>query len=162
MTKKVIILDTIYVLPLFGIVIELSPSFLTELKLMWKNGLDGYQLYLPTPCLLESLYKLNREFRQSNNPEILDRYSLILPTILTSKVLTIIDSFTSPIISKLAMKIRKTGHSDLMDCLIGATAASMQGTFITEDKELRSRLENLDDIKHISIYTWVELQQNLA
>lgn len=84
MEKQPIILDTTFVLPLFGIMVDISPTFLTELKSTWNNGIAGYQFYLPSVCLIEVLYKLDREYRKKNTPEILERYSMILPTISIS------------------------------------------------------------------------------
>ena len=41
-----LILDTTYVLPLFGLKLEITKTFDNELKKLWKNGLKGYNLII--------------------------------------------------------------------------------------------------------------------
>lgn len=162
MTTQTLILDTTYVLPLFGIAIEISATFSEELQQIWESGIPNYQFYLPSVCLIETMYKLNREFRQSSNQGVLRRFSLIVPTILTSKVMKIIHPFLHPRTSQIAMKIRKAGHEDLMDCMIGASAASMNGILITEDLDLKKRMKKVTETKETVIWSWKDLQGNLS
>ena len=161
MKNNKIILDTTYVLPLFGVQIDISPTFLDEVKSIWKTGLIGYQLYLPSPCLIEVIYKLNREFRKNKRSEALDRYSLVLPTVIRSKVVEISQSFLNPTICKTALNIRKAGHRDLMDCMIGATATSLRGLLITEDDELGKIMGKLEETRGTPKFTWKEFHQSV-
>ena len=64
MNIKPLILDTTYILPLFGIkIIDLS-DYKKISKQLWSNGLKGYNLYLPSICLMEVMFKLNGEYRK--------------------------------------------------------------------------------------------------
>lgn len=150
---KSIVLDTTYVLPLFGIKIEISPNFQDEIKLLWKNGIRGYDLYLPSTCLIETMFKLLREYRMKKDFNILDRYQLILPTVLNSPI-KIFNSELHLKASLIASIIRHSGHLDFMDCWIAGTAAALQGILLTEDKELEKALQSIPETKPVKIWSW--------
>ena len=57
---KTLVLDTTYVLPTFGIEVNIS-KFENEITSLWKNGVNGYKIYLPTTCLYETIFKLLSE-----------------------------------------------------------------------------------------------------
>ncbi|MHA1522745.1 MAG: hypothetical protein ACTSRK_21485 [Promethearchaeota archaeon] len=84
-----LLLDTTYVLPLFGVDIDLDTDFRKEIKQLWKKGVNNYNIYLSSASIIESVYKLNREYRNSEDPEILNRYHVVLPTIIRSKIVSI-------------------------------------------------------------------------
>jgi len=149
-----LLLDTTYVLPLFGIDINLDDSFREEIKQLWKKGVKNYNIYLSSASIIESVYKLNREYRNSEDPEILNRYHTVLPTIIRSKNVKIIDSFLNPVIAETSMKIRNYGHKDLMDCWIAASAIGMNAFLLTEDKELKSLLRKYSELKIKKIIDW--------
>jgi len=154
-----LLLDTTYVLPLFGIDINLDKDFREEIKQLWKSGVKNYNLYLSSASIIESVYKLNREYRNSEDPEILERYHVVLPTIIKSKIVKIIDPFLNPVIAEKCMKIRKLGHKDLMDCWIAASAIAINAIFLTEDKELRILLKKNPDFKLNKIINWKIIRQ---
>ena len=151
-----IILDTTYVLPLFGIKIELSLKFEEQIKILWKNGINEYKVFLPSVCLIETVFKLLNEYRKKNNFNILDRYQLILPTILNSPI----DMFNPELNSKaslIASLIRHSDHLDFMDCWIAGAAVALEGILLTEDKELEKVLRTIPETKAIIIWSWNEL-----
>lgn len=154
-----LLLDTTYVLPLFGIEISLDDSFREEIKQLWKNGVNNYKIYLSSASIIESVYKLNREYRNLKDSEILDRYHTILPTIIRSKIVKIIDPFLNPVIAETSMKIREYGHKDLMDCWIAASAIQINAIFLTEDKELRTLLNKYPKLKINKIIDWKMLRR---
>ncbi|KKK45144.1 hypothetical protein LCGC14_0829320 [marine sediment metagenome] len=157
MNIKPLILDTTYILPLFGIkIIELS-NFKKISKELWSNGLKGYSIYLPSICLMEVMFKLTRENRKSNDVNILNRYAIALPSILSSKSVKIFNPLLNPEASRIAINIRHAGHTDLMDCLIAASAAVLKGTFLTEDNKLSKVIKIIPENKDISIWTWEDL-----
>ena len=157
MNIKPLILDTTYILPLFGIkIIELS-NFKKISKELWSNGLKGYNIYLPSICLMEVMFKLTRENRKSNDVNILNRYAIALPSILSSKSVKIFNPLLNPEASRIAINIRHAGHTDLMDCLIAASAAVLKGTFLTEDNKLSKVIKIIPENKDISIWTWEDL-----
>lgn len=161
MNIKPLVIDTTYILPLFGIkIIELT-NFKKITKDLWTNGLKGYNLYLPSICLMEVLFKLTREYRKSNDVSILNRYTIALPSILSFKSIHIFNPMQNPEASRIAINIRHAGHTDLMDCLIAASAAVLKGILLTEDSELSNILKLIPENKDISIWSWKDLIKNI-
>lgn len=159
MVENSIILDTTYVLPLFGIEVILTPNFENEIKQLWESGISQYQLYLPSICLIETIYKLNREFRKIPRIEILKRYPLILPTIINSHHVQIFYPYIHLRASEIAMTIRQAGHPDLMDCWIAASAVVLEGILLTEDDELKQTIKRIPELQNTPIHSWKELFQ---
>jgi len=157
MSIKPIVIDTTYILPLFGIKIVELTNFKKIFKELWSNGLKGFSLYLPSICLMETMFKLTREYRKSNDVNILNRYAIALPSILSSKSIQLFDPLLNPEASRIAINIRHAGHTDLMDCLIAASAAALKGIFLTEDNELIQVLKSIPENKDFSIWTWKDL-----
>lgn len=157
MSIKPIVIDTTYILPLFGIKIVELTNFKKIFKELWSNGLKGFSLYLPSICLMEVMFKLTREYRESNDVNILNRYAIALPSILSSKSIQLFDPLLNPEASRIAINIRHAGHTDLMDCLIAASAAALKGIFLTEDNELIKVLKSIPENKDFSIWTWKDL-----
>ena len=151
-----IILDTTYVLPLFGIKIDITSKFQDEIKVLWKKGITGYNIYLPSTCLIETMFKLLNEYRKKNDVTILQRYQLILPTVLNSPI-NIFNPELNTKASLIASVIRHSGHSDFMDCWIAGTAAALKGILITEDKELKKILKNIPETKLMIVWSWDKL-----
>lgn len=149
-----LLLDTTYVLPLFGIDINLNSDFREEIRQLWKKGVKNYNIYLSSASIIESVYKLNREYRNSEDPEVLNRYHIVLPTIIRSKIVKIIDPFLNPIIAENSMKIREFGHKDLMDCWIAASAIGINAILLTEDNELKILLNKYSKLKMNKIIDW--------
>lgn len=148
-----IILDTTYVLPLFGIKMDLSQDFQEKIKILWKNGLKGYEIYLPSTCLIETIFKLLNEYKKKEDFSILERYQLILPTVLNSPI-KIFNPELNPKASLIASIIRHSGHLGFMDCWIAGTAAALNGILLTEDYELEKVLNGIPETKSVIIWSW--------
>lgn len=160
MSIKPLILDTTYILPLFGIkILELS-NFKKIAKQLWSNGLKGYDLYLPSICLMEAMFKLNGEYRKSKDVNILNRYTITLPSILSSKSIQIFNPLLNPEANRIAFNIRHAGHPDLIDCLIAASATALKGIFLSEDIELRKIMKVIPETKDVPIWSWKNLIKN--
>ena len=157
MKTQRLILDTSYILPLFGIKIKSLTKINEGLKLIWKEGIDDFEVYLPSICLIESLYKLIHEYKKNNDYKILKRYPLTIPTITTSQNVKIFNSYIDSTASQIAIKIRHAGHSDMMDCWIAASAAALNGILLTEDPLLKDILKRVSETKFLSIWSWKEL-----
>ena len=160
-SDTVLVLDTTYVLPLFGVEIDLKDGFKAEIEMVWTRGIKDTRIILPSTCLLEVLYKLNREFRQSQDIGILRRYSLVLPTITKHPFIKIWNPLLDSITSNYSFNLRKLGHSDLLDCLIFATAWRYDATLVTEDKELIEINKKLSNDNQIQIISWKSLNLEL-
>lgn len=157
---KPLIMDTTYILPLFGIkIIELT-NFKKFSKELWSNGLKGLNLYLPSTCLMEALFKLNGEYRKSKDVDVLNRYAIAIPSILSSSAIQIFNPLLNPEAIRIAANIKYAGHTDFMDCLIAASAAALKGIFLTEDIELSKILKIIPETKNVSIWSWSDLIKN--
>lgn len=160
MSIKPLIIDTTYILPLFGVKIIELDNFKKISKELFSNGLKGYNIYLPSICLMEALFKLTGEYRKSNDVAILNRYSIALPSIKSSNSIHIFNPLINHEVGKIAIKIRHAGHTDLMDCLIAASAVALRGIFLTEDNELSKILKLIPETKEIVIWSWKDLIKN--
>lgn len=155
---QVAVLDTTYVLPLFGIDVELGPGFKDALRSLWNHGIRGHKLVLPTVCLVEVGYKLNKEFRVRGDRRILDRYPTILPTITRSGVVHLHDPHLDQAASSAAMEIRAAGHPDLLDCWIAGSAIALGGSLVTEDDALEDAVRSLPAYTKVTIHNWRSFQ----
>lgn len=156
-----LILDTTYILPLFGIKIKDLAGINEGIKLIWKNGIKDFEVYLPTICLIEVLYKLINEYKKTNDFKILKRYPVATPTVMTSQIVSLFDPHLNSIASQIAIIIRHNGHLDIMDCLIAASAAALNGILLTEDKNLKNILQNIPETKLLPIWSWSEIVTKL-
>lgn len=154
---SILILDTTYILPLFGIKVKKLKKLNEGLQTIWKQGIKGYEIYLPSVCLIEVNYKLIQEYKKTKNFEILKRYPIALPTLKTSKYIKLFNPYLDLAASQIALKLRHAGHSDMMDCWIAASTASLNGILITEDKELEMILKKIPETKSITLYAWNKL-----
>jgi predicted nucleic-acid-binding protein len=153
---KIVVLDTTYVLPLFGIDIIIGESFKQNITKLWDTGVKRFDFYLPSVCLIETLYKLTAVYRKMKEKSVIKRYSVALPTVITNKHVNIINPYLQPEIVELALKISLANHKDLFDCLIGATALIKADILITEDKELNKKIHEEFTQYPIQIMDWKE------
>jgi predicted nucleic acid-binding protein len=109
---------------------------------------------------MEAMFKLNEEYRKSNDVNILNRYSIALPSILSSKSIQIFNPLLNPEANRIAINIRHAGHIDLMDCLIAASATALKGIFLSEDIELRKIMKVIPETKDVPIWSWKDLIKN--
>ena len=96
--KKEILIDTSYLLPLFGINVKLDNISKQDLSNFWSEGLPNCNFNISDISLLEVLYKINSDYRKFGDEEILNRYPKILPTILNVPFLDIVYSKTDAMI----------------------------------------------------------------
>jgi len=157
---KPLILDTTFILPLFGIKIKIDDDFESDIKRVWKNEIDGYVVYLPSTCLIETVFKLLNVYKKTNDFNVLDRYQMILPTLLNLPI-KIFNCELNPKASMIASVIRHYGHPDFMDCWIAATAAVLNGIFLSEDVELKKNLKNIPETKNLSVSSWKEFKMKI-
>ncbi len=157
MAEIALILDTAFVLPLFEIDVDTLDGYKAQFQDLWTLGLKGYKLMIPSTCLLESFYKLNRETRRSKDITILHRFPSNLPAILNSSIVSIIVPELNPIICELAVKIRQAGHPDSLDCLIAACAVGLGGIFLTEDRDLPKIMQQIPETQSTPIWNWKQI-----
>lgn len=157
---KALILDTTFILPLFGIKINMDDDFESDLKQVWKNEIKGYEVYLPSICLIETVYKLLNVYKKKNDFSILDRYQKILPTLLNLPI-NIFNCELNPKVSMIASIIRHSGHLDFMDCWIAATAVALDGVFLSEDSELKNILTKIPETKNLAVSSWDNFKKKI-
>ena len=157
---KALILDTTFILPLFGIKINMDDDFESDLKQVWKNEIKGYEVYLPSICLIETVYKLLNVYKKKNDFSILDRYQKILPTLLNLPI-NIFNCKLNPKVSMIASIIRHSGHLDFMDCWIAATAVALNGVFLSEDIELKNILKKIPETKDLVVSSWDDFKTKI-
>ena len=157
---KSLILDTTFILPLFGIKIKMDNNFERDLKQVWKNEIKGYNAYLPSICLIETNFKLLNEYKKTNDFSILDRYQKILPTLLNLPI-NIFNCELNPKASMIASLIRHSGHHDFMDCWIAATAVALNGVFLSEDIELKNILKKIPETKNLKVTSWDDFKTKI-
>jgi predicted nucleic acid-binding protein len=150
---KPLILDTTFILPLFGIQIDLSEDFQKKVQDIWNNRLKGFNVYLPSICLMETMFKLLNEYRKGNDLEILNRYQIILHTILDLPI-EIFNCEINPKASSIASIIRHSGHLDIMDCWIAGAAVALGGMLLSEDTELILALKEIPETKDLIVWSW--------
>jgi predicted nucleic acid-binding protein len=156
-----LVLDTTYILPAFGVDVNVSPSFEDEMATLWEDGIPDHDIYLPAVCIIEACYKVIKEYKHSSDERILDRYTSALPPFLGSSPVTIVHPYLDVAASDIAMKLRHAGHEDMMDCWIAGCAASYHAILVTEDDVLKEKLKNLPATREIVCQTWVELQRSI-
>lgn len=157
-STKPLILDTTFILPLFGIKIKMDDEFESDLKRVWKNEIEGFLVYLPSICLIETMFKLLNVYKKTNDFNVLDRYQKILPTLLNFPI-NIFNCELNPKASMIASIIRHSGHPDFMDCWIAATAAALNGIFLSEDIELKNILKKIPETKELSVFLGMNLKR---
>lgn len=161
MNTKSLILDTTFILPLFGIKIKMDDDFESDLKQVWKNEIKGYVVYLPSICLIETIFKLLNVYKKTNDFSVLDRYQKILPTLLNLPI-NIFNCELNPKASMIASIIRHFGHPDFMDCWIAATAVALNGVFLSEDIELKNILKKIPETKDLVVSSWDDFKTKIT
>lgn len=109
---------------------------------------------------MEALFKLTGEYRKTKDVDVLNRYAIVIPSILSSSAIQIFNPLLNPEAIRIAINIRYAGHTDFMGCLIAASAASLKGIFLTEDIELSKILKIIPETKNVSSWSWSDLIKN--
>ena len=156
---KKLLLDTTFVLPLFGVEIDIGygipkDSFKQNLKQLWKEGKENYRIFISSISLMEVMYKMNAEFRKSGDINILKRYELVLPFILSSKHVNIINSHLDLRTLPHFRRIRSLGHKDLMDCWIFGSTVAYGCVFLSEEKTLKKIVAKDERLSGIPFLNW--------
>ena len=154
MDSNRIIIDTTYVLPLFGIKIKNLRKLNEGIKLIFGKKKQNFEVYLPSICLIEVLYKLFREYRKNRDYSILRRYPIVIPTISSSTNMKISNPYLDSTASLFAIKVKHAGHTDIFDCLIAGTSLSHNGILLTEDNTLTNQLKAMPEFKLLTIWSW--------
>lgn len=147
----VYLLDTTYILPFFGLPVDLE-GVRDNLDLLLRQKPS---LLAATTCsLIEGKWKAIREFQKTKNEAYLQYANDALVGLSHGKRLEIIVPWSNEEINALADTLLISGHTDYMDCWIAATAKVFDLIFVTEDESLRSFLGDLDNWQECRIINW--------
>jgi len=128
---KKILLDTTYILPIFGIGIKI-PNLKEKLLELEKNS----QLLINSLSILEAKWKILKLAKKT--PDIIDSFQEGLLFIEKRKIFHIVN-FHEYSIDVIATELNRF-HKDYIDCSILASAYIYADIFITEEKENMKKL----------------------
>ena len=154
-----LILDTTYILPLFGV--DIGGISNSQIEHLWTQGVENAKIIISDISLLEVMYKLQSDYRKKKEKSILQRYTQVLPTLLDIDFLSIYNTKLYVGAVDYANEIRTHGHNDYLDCLIAGTAMNLNAIFITEDETLNKIVK--DKFKeNIEIKNFKELSPDIS
>ena len=64
MIEKGLLLDTSFILPIFGIDVSFGKNFRNDVKSLLKYGINNHRIIVSSISLIEVMFKLNREYRK--------------------------------------------------------------------------------------------------
>jgi len=153
-----ILLDTSYLLPLFGVSVDLETFNELFPKLLEKFEV----LYNPVSLVEGKWIVLKIAFRQpSLKDRLLKAYRLGLKSLLSDDRLKQTE-LTSPEMEEVADVLLEKGVRDYFDRVIYATAVVREATLLTEDRELKRLGEAEAAPKPREIRDWYEVRRLLV
>jgi len=149
-----ILLDTSYLLPIFGIDVDIR-----GLKENFSDVLRKFEVYYNPISLIEAKFIILRLLK--DGIDLLKDYRIGLNCILTEETLKP-TPFTNSEIEEIADKLLiEKGINDYFDRMIYATAVTLKLILITEDRKLLD-LANSYDLKPPNAYSWKDIQSILS
>lgn len=149
-----VLLDSTYILPVFGIAVEgLSDDDIMRLRRLTMEG--TIELFCVDVCLVEILGKVYKEYAK-RGLDASNIVSVALRALFESDVFTWIipprEAF------ELAFEMRKLGHTDMIDNILYATACIENMIFLSMDSSLveflrRNRLRTDNVVDHGKLFT---------
>lgn len=127
LAKPKLLLDTTFILPLFGFDVGLA-----DFEEFFLAALERYAILVNSLSFLEAKWKALREARR--NPEVLEAYSDGLRSIVFSEDVTVVP-FHDPVVDDLATALIRY-HGDYFDCSIAASALVDANVLLTEDEKI--------------------------
>jgi len=153
-----ILLDTSYLLPLFGVSVDLETFNELFPKLLEKFEV----LYNPVSLVEGKWIVLKIAFRQpSLKDRLLKAYRLGLKSLLSDDRLKQTE-LTSPEMEEVADVLLEKGVRDYFDRVIYATAVVREATLLTEDRELKRLGEAEAAPKPRGVRDWYEVRRLLV
>ena len=148
-----ILLDTSYLLPLFGIDVEID-----GLKENFPKVLKRFEVYYSPISLIETKFIILRLLKEGIN--LLEDYRVGLDSILAEDLLKptlLTNSEIEDVADKLLID---KGLKDYFDRMIYATAVVFKLALVTEDRKLTELASNYS-LKPPKVYSWKTLQLKL-
>ncbi|WP_457549613.1 PIN domain-containing protein [Archaeoglobus sp.] len=148
-----ILLDTSYLLPLFGIDVELD-----GLKENFPNVLKKFEVYYSPISLIEVKFIVLRLLKDGIN--LLEDYRIGIDSILAEDLLKPTPPTNSEIEEVADRLLIDKGLKDYFDRMIYATAVVFKLALVTEDRKLTELASNCT-LKPPVVYSWKNLQSKL-
>lgn len=65
-------------------------------------------------------------------------------------------------IIEYANVLRRSGYTDFVDCIIAGTALKLGSTLVTEDRELISKLKQVEEFESLKTSSWKNYWQEMT
>ena len=148
-----ILLDTSYLLPLFGIDVEID-----GLKENFPKVLKKFEVYYSPVSLIETKFIILRLLKDGIN--LLEDYRVGLDSILAEDLFKPTPLTNSEIEEVADRLLIDKGLKDYFDRMIYATAVVFKLALVTEDRKLTEIASNYS-LKPPKVYSWKTLQLKL-
>lgn len=158
--KTSVVFDTTYILPLYGFRVESVKNINEDIIRLFEEENPNIEIYLPSTCLLEAMFKVIKENKEKKDPSVIQRYTKTTQFIVRNPRITIIDPLISSEINSIALKLSSTGHKDTLDCLIAGCALSFDSILVTEDKLVKKLILNILEYENRRIFNWDQFRQD--
>ncbi len=158
MAKSRILLDTMYLLPVFGVDVGLEAY-----GDLFPRLLEEFHVYYTPLSLVEAkwvILKLSKAKRELSQ-RLLDEYRKGLEALLSDNRLreTVV---TNGVIEEVADYLLELGLRDYFDRMIYATAYYYNAMLLTEDRELRAVSERVADYRLAGIIGWADIKNTFG
>ena len=148
-----VVLDTSYILPFFGIDVEI-PELKKSLKKIFLTEDPKFIISLSTCSFIEAKWVLLSEYRQSKDARILNRFRVVLKSLIGNPQILIHYSVLDEIANIVADDLRIAGLTDVMDGWITGAAYSLQCPLVTEDQELKKIISQTKYKDKLEVISW--------
>ena len=138
--KLEVFLDTTYLMPFFGLetsIENLNNQFIEILKQ------EKYKFLFSPIAIIEIKWQLFKLVKSGYDEELLETsFSQALSSLEIDKRFSVVNFIDSKI-NDIAYELRKIGHNDYFDTIIASSAIWNASIFVTEDKQLKGRIQAL-------------------
>ena len=153
--KNKILIDTTYLLPLFGI--EIEKFNLRDIQSLLE--VDAEIIYnsislIEIKWIILKLAKKNKKTLE----QMRDTYNETLEYLSASDEIKQTPLITPKII-RLEDKLSDLGVNDYFDRIITATAKIYANIFLTEDKKLAKQIKTMNEFKDLTILNWQQFRE---
>ncbi len=150
--------DTTYLLPFQGFDVKIK-NLKNDLENLFLSKEED--IAISSCSIIECKWSAIKQFNKHNDKLYLDKSTRAINHIFNSNIFTILNSWEINQVNIYADELRSKGMTDLMDCWILGTARVEDRKMISEDKEAREFIEDLNDWKSLEILNWKEFKNNV-
>ena len=156
-----IFLDTSYLLPIFRIEPNIK-GYKDGIDLILNDKENGY--YYSSLSLIEIKWKFIKLEKTKVKTDMQNNFNHFQNILLKDKRFELIHHANTNI-NMISDEIRNLGHKDYFDSLLGASSIWHCDIFVTEDTELKEKMNEVNKKgkynREFIIYNWRELKKNI-